>query len=93
MLAFANLWLGADKDEFSVDLMRYLPESEEGIMDYLFIELMLYAKQENYKWFNLGMSPLAGLEDYSTSPIWGRLANMVYRYGENFYNFQGRQAV
>jgi phosphatidylglycerol lysyltransferase len=89
MVAFANIWPSADKEEFSVDLMRYLPESEEGVMDYLFIELMFYAKQEQYKWFNLGMAPLAGLEDYSTSPIWSRLANMVYRYGENFYNFQG----
>ena len=35
--AFANLWTGAQQEELSLDLMRYLPEAAEGVMEYLFI--------------------------------------------------------
>jgi phosphatidylglycerol lysyltransferase len=89
VLAFANVWLGAEKEELSFDLMRYLPESPHGVMDYLFIQLMFWGKQEGYRWFNLGMAPLSGLGDRVLSPLWSRLGAFVFRHGEHFYNFQG----
>ncbi|RPH60895.1 MAG: DUF2156 domain-containing protein, partial [Acidobacteria bacterium] len=42
MIAFANLWLGAGKEELSVDLMRHLPDAPNGTMDFLFSALMLW---------------------------------------------------
>lgn len=89
IIAFANLWLGAQKEELSPDLMRYLPEAPHGVMEYLFIQLMLWGKEEGYQWFNLGMAPLSGLEDRALAPVWNRLGALVFRYGEHFYNFQG----
>jgi phosphatidylglycerol lysyltransferase len=89
IVAFANLWQGAEKEDISVDLMRYLPESPHGIMDYLFIQLMLWGKHEGYHWFNLGMAPLSGLEEHALAPLWNRLGTFVFRHGEHFYNFQG----
>jgi phosphatidylglycerol lysyltransferase len=58
-------------------------------MEYLFIELMLWGKREGYKWFNLGMAPLSGLENDVLAPIWNRLGTFIFRHGEHFYNFQG----
>jgi phosphatidylglycerol lysyltransferase len=89
ILAFANIWPGAEKEELSLDLMRYLPESPHGVMDYLFIQLMLWGKREGYRWFNLGMAPLSGLETHALAPLWNRLGAFVFRHGEHFYNFQG----
>ncbi len=89
IIAFVNIWTGAGKEELSVDLMRYLPGSHRSVMEYLFIQLMLWGKQEGYRWFNLGMVSLAGLENHTLAPLWNRLGSMVYRYGEHFYNFQG----
>jgi phosphatidylglycerol lysyltransferase len=89
ILAFANLLQGVEKEELSIDLMRYLPEAPHGVMDYLFIELMLWGKKEGYRWFNLGMAPLSGLEAHALAPLWHRLGAFVFRYGEHFYNFQG----
>jgi phosphatidylglycerol lysyltransferase len=89
ILAFTNLFLGAEKEELSADLMRFLPEAPNGVMDYLFIELMLWGKREGYKWFNLGMAPLSGLENDVLAPIWNRLGTFIFRHGEHFYNFQG----
>ncbi len=89
ILAFTNLWSGANKDELSIDLMRYLEEAPHGIMEYLFIQLILWGKKEGYHWFNLGMAPLSGLEDHELAPLWNRLGAFVFRHGEHFYNFQG----
>lgn len=89
IVAFANLWLGAGKEEMSVDLMRFLPNCPDGTMDYLFTELMLWGRQEGYRWFNLGMAPLAGLKEHTLAPFWARAGAMIFRHGEHFYNFQG----
>ncbi|MGZ5376292.1 MAG: bifunctional lysylphosphatidylglycerol flippase/synthetase MprF, partial [Solirubrobacterales bacterium] len=89
VIAFANLWLGAGKAELSIDLMRHLPEAPHGVMDGLFIELMLWGRREGYGWFNLGMAPLSGLEDRPLAPAWNRLGAYLFRHGEHFYNFQG----
>jgi len=89
MVAFANLWVGAEKEELSPDLMRHLPEAPHGIMEYLFIQLMLWGKHEGYRWCNLGMAPFSGLEHRALAPLWNRLGAFVFRHGEHFYNFQG----
>jgi phosphatidylglycerol lysyltransferase len=89
LAAFANLWLGAEKQELSVDLMRYRPDCPDGIMDYLFAELLLWGRHEGYQWFNFGMSPLSGLPDRALAPLWSKAGAIIYRHGEHFYNFQG----
>jgi phosphatidylglycerol lysyltransferase len=89
ILAFANILQGVEKEELSIDLMRYLPEAPHGVMDYLFIELMLWGKKEGYQWFNLGMAPLSGMEDHALAPLWNRIGSYIFRHGEHFYNFQG----
>jgi phosphatidylglycerol lysyltransferase len=88
IVAFANLWNGAG-EELSVDLMRHLPDAPAGVMDYIFISLILWAQQQGYRWFNLGMAPLSGLENRSLGTLWSRVGALAYRFGENFYNFQG----
>ena len=89
MVAFTNIWLGAEKKEISVDLMRFVPEASYGLMDYLFTELMLWGKKQNFQWFNLGMAPLTGIENRELASSWNRLAVFIARHGEHFYNFQG----
>jgi phosphatidylglycerol lysyltransferase len=89
IVAFANLWRGAAKEELSIDLMRYLPDAPHGVMEFLFVQLMLWGKTEGYRWFNLGMAPLSGLEDRGLAPLWSRVGAYVFRHGEHFYNFQG----
>jgi phosphatidylglycerol lysyltransferase len=58
-------------------------------MDVLFTELLLWGRQEGYRWFNFGVAPLSGLEGHPGAPLWHRFGALVYRHGEHFYNFQG----
>lgn len=88
-IAFANLWKGADKHELSIDLMRYIPDSPRSVMEFLFIQLMLWGQQHKYEWFNLGMAPLSGIDSHRLGPLWNRVSSLMYRHGEHFYNFQG----
>jgi len=89
LIAFANVLL-AGTTEISPDLMRYLPEgSPAGVMEYLFIHLMLWGREQGFAWCDLGMAPLAGLDAKPLSPLWTRLGAALYRHGEHFYNFQG----
>jgi len=92
ILAFANLWSGAGQAELSVDLMRHVPDIPNGVMDYLFAELMLWGAAQGYGRFNLGMAPLSGLETGPLAPLWHRLGTLMFRHGEHFYNFQGLRA-
>lgn len=92
IIAFANLWETGGKEEISIDLMRYMPDSPGGIMEFLFIQLMLWGRAQDYQWFNLGMSPLSGLEKHPLAPLWHRIGNAIFKYGDNFYNFEGLHA-
>jgi len=89
VVAFANLWTGAEKQELSVDLMRYLPDCPDGIMDYLFVELLLWGRDQDFQWFNFGMAPLSGLPDRALAPLWSKAGAIIFRHGEHFYNFKG----
>ncbi len=89
ILAFANLWTGARLEQLSVDLMRYRPGAVDGVMEFLFVSLMLWGREQGYRWFNLGMAPLSGLENRALAPLWNRLGAFVFRHGEHFYNFRG----
>ena len=89
VVAFANVWLGADKNEISIDLMRYTSVAPPGVMEFLLIELMFWGKENGYQRFNLGMAPLSGIENRSLAPLWNRVGALLFSRGEPFYNFQG----
>lgn len=88
LLAFSNILQGADRHELATDLLRYRPEAPAGIIDYMLINTMLWGQTQDYKWFNLGMAPLSGMNEHDFSPGWNKLANFVYTYGENIYGFK-----
>jgi phosphatidylglycerol lysyltransferase len=89
IVAFANLWQAPSGGELSVDLMRYDQHAPKGVMDYLFVELMLWGTANNFRTFNLGMAPLSGLEQRPLAPLWHKIGHLVFTHGENFYNFEG----
>jgi Uncharacterized conserved protein len=89
ILAFANLLEGGGREELSVDLMRYRPGSPNGIMEFLFLQIILWGKDSGYQWFNMGMAPLSGLEARPLAPLWNRIGAFLFRHGDQFYNFEG----
>jgi phosphatidylglycerol lysyltransferase len=89
VVAFANVWTSDARQTVSVDLMRFSSAAPRGVMEYLFVKLMVWAKSEGYVMFDLGMAPLSGFERRALAPAWQRLGALVYRHGEHFYHFRG----
>jgi len=89
IVAFANLWQSGAGQELSIDLMRHRPDAPRGIMDFLFVSIMLWGREQGYQWFSFGMAPLSGLEQSRAGALWGNIGAFIYRHGEHFYNFQG----
>ena len=89
VIAFANLWPGADRQELSIDLMRFAAAAPSGVMEYLFIHLLLWGRKAGYQTFDLGMAPLSGMENRPFAPLWNRLGAVIFQHGEHFYNFEG----
>jgi len=89
IVAFATLWITSSKTAFSMDLMRYSDEAPKNVMDYLFVELLQWGKDEGYQAFEFGVAPLAGLQDRPLAPIMSRVGRLLYERGEEIYNFQG----
>jgi phosphatidylglycerol lysyltransferase len=89
VVAFANVWLASAREEISVDLMRHESDAPHGVMEFLFVHLMMWGKEQGYRWFNMGMAPLSGFQRRALAPLWSRIGAVLYRHGEHFYNFQG----
>ncbi len=91
VIAFANVWLTADGQRGALDLMRFDPDAApNGLMDFLFTEILLWAQAQGLKTFDLGMAPLAGLaEDKKYASLFARIGRLVHERGEQFYGFQG----
>lgn len=92
IVAFANIWQSAGKHELSVDLMRHRSDAPRGQMDYLFVQLLLWGKEQGFKWFSLGMAPLSGLEGHPLAPAWHKAGNLIFQHGEQIYGFEGLRA-
>jgi len=69
--------------------MRYDITAPNGVMEYLTLSVMVWAKARGYRWFSLGMAPLSGLEQHPLAPLWHKIGNTVFRFGHEFYNFEG----
>ncbi len=89
LVAFANLWTTPDRDELSIDLMRFRSGSVRDVMDHLFTQLMLWGRAQGYRRFDLGMAPLSGLQERHLAPMWSRAGALLFTHGERLYNFEG----
>jgi phosphatidylglycerol lysyltransferase len=87
--AFATLWPGPGRVELSPDLMRHRRDAPSGVMDALFGHIILWARDQGYQRFNLGMAPLSGIDRVGRADAWSRVSQFIYRHGEPLYNFQG----
>lgn len=88
-VAFANLLETYGHDLASLDLMRAHPEAPKLTMEFMMVGLIQHYKNHGYARFSLGMVPLSGLQPRRGAPLTQRLGSMVFRRGEQLYNFQG----
>jgi phosphatidylglycerol lysyltransferase len=88
--AFANVLAVDSREEMSVDLMRYRNDDTlPHAMECLVIRLLLHAREDGYRRFNLGVAPLAEVGARRRARPSERLAHQLFVHGEPWYNYQG----
>jgi len=92
ILAFTNVLVGGDGKRISIDLMRYLPAEANGMMEFLFVELLAHFRDLGAAEFSLGVAPLSGIEARRGTRLWNRFGALLFRHGSGFYNFAGLRA-
>jgi len=90
--AFANIVTEFQNNDVAVDLMRHRTQVDSGLMDFLFVSLFTWAKEQNYASFNLGLSALSGVGEHSEDPVIERAMHYIYKNINRFYNFRGLHA-
>lgn len=87
--AFANIIPEYRRDEVTADLMRRRREVEPGTMDFLFVSLFQWAREQGCATFNLGLSALSGVGEHPNDSTTERILHFVYEHINQFYNFKG----
>jgi phosphatidylglycerol lysyltransferase len=88
-VAFANLVGEYQNNELTLDLMRHFPESPNGTMDYLFAKMLLWARDQGYSTFSLGLSAIVGVGEKADDPRIEQALHTLAEYLSRFYNFKG----
>ena len=89
-VAFASVMTTQIREEVTVGLMRYTPgHASRYAMEYLFVRLIEWLREQGYHSFSLGMVPLSGFNTHRLAPRWHRLGRLIWSLGRSFYNFQG----
>ena len=89
LIAFATIMTTDIREVATLDLMRMVPDAPNGAMDFLFLKLIMLFRDEGYRWFELGMAPLAGFRRGGATTLWNRVGGAVFEHGERFYHFRG----
>ncbi|MET1013098.1 MAG: phosphatidylglycerol lysyltransferase domain-containing protein [Paenisporosarcina sp.] len=88
--AVAFVTLASDyRKTLIIDLMRKIPNSENGTMDFLFIHIMKWAKNHDYLSCSLGMAPLANVGNTKDSLLSEKLIHFMSSYRKSSYNIKG----
>ncbi len=92
IVAFAVVWIAAERTEVAADFVRHHPDAPEGILDYLFVQLMLWGGAEGYEHFSFGTTPLTGAAAAALAPLWSRIAALPFRHREHFHDLRDLRA-
>ena len=98
ILAFATLLVGAHEEEVRLDLIRHRHDAPPGIVEFLVLELMSNGRSRERHWWswrgrraqpgyghiNLGLLPLADVEEHTLTPLWKDFEALLYPHTEYF---------
>lgn len=89
VFAFVNLVPSYHAGEATVDLMRHRADAPNGVMDYLFVKLMLRCKEQGFTRFNLGMAPMSGFREREEASAAERAAHLFFQHLTFLFSFSG----
>ena len=88
-IAFANLAPEYQLNEISIDLIRYLQACPSGMMDFFFVALFYWAKEQGYDTFNLGGCELGQVSHDPSDSVLERMIVSLIKHLAKFYGYKG----
>lgn len=89
MLAFVNVIPAYRRGETTCDLMRRRVDAPNGVMDYLFVKLMLEQKERGMERFNMGMAPMSGFHESEEPTPQERAVHYFFQHMNFLFSFRG----
>ena len=88
--AFINKLPSFTTDTASYDMIRHTKQAPGNSVDYLLINFIKFANSIGFKYVNLGLSPLAGVDDLKgENSVLNKTLSFIYANSSRFYSFQG----
>lgn len=87
-IAFASMMPAYITGKTSVDLIRWKEYESIPMMDLLYLNLILWAKDNEYQIFNLGMAPLSSSYEKSNGFL-TTITTSIYQNSSSLYSFKG----
>ncbi|MGB8253233.1 MAG: flippase-like domain-containing protein [Anaerolineaceae bacterium] len=92
-VAFANVLARPQTKSVILDLLRYRPEDDPRILDYLLISMVLWAKKNKQKTFNVGLSATVGDGQKQDGTLAERGLYYIYEHIDTSYEFKGLHKI
>ena len=89
VLAFINQIPSYHAGEATCDLMRRRTNAPNGVMDYLFIKLLLYLKGKGFQRFNIGMAPMSGFQDDEEASLEEKAIHYFFQHLNFLFSYRG----
>lgn len=72
----------------SYDLLRLAEGVDQDVANYLVLNMMMQWQKDGLHYADMGMAPLAHVGDAPSSFFQERVMNVIFNYGNAFYEFQ-----
>jgi phosphatidylglycerol lysyltransferase len=88
--AFINKLPSFNTDTASYDMIRHTKSAPSNSVDYLLTRFIKLADSTGYQYVNLGLSPLAGVDNLQgKNSVLNRTLSYIYANSNRFYSFKG----
>lgn len=88
LVGFASIMPTYTEKTISIDLIRWCEDEDIAMMDVLYLQTILWAKESGYQYFNLGMAPFSS--SFKNTIDWeNTFVHSVYRHTQHLYSFKG----
>ena len=89
IIAFVNEIPAYPAGVATIDMMRHRVEVPNGTMDFLFLQLMLRLKEEDFHAFSLGLAPFSGVGDEPGATLEARAIHQLFEHLNRFFSYKG----
>ncbi len=87
IVAFTNLIPDYVPEEATYDMVRKSNDAPNGVIDFLFIQMFEYLKSQGFKKVNMGLAPMAGIEQAEN--ITEQTIKFAYENIRLFWHYRG----